>query len=55
MRPVVERLLGAGKEDEVIAALGLRRSLTEIVRLRSQLEWGNHHNELWDEEGEDGA
>lgn len=50
VRPVVERLLAADRADAVIAALGLRRSVTEMFRLREQLEWGNHHNDLFDDE-----
>ena len=52
VRPVVERLLAADKGEEIVVALGLRRSVMEMVRLRGQLEWGNHRSELWDEVGD---
>ncbi|HEY9758872.1 MAG TPA: replication initiation factor domain-containing protein [Oculatellaceae cyanobacterium] len=51
--PVVERLLAAGLEKELFAALGLRRSLEEMVRLRAQVEWGHHQNELWGSEDDE--
>lgn len=42
VRPVVERLLAADRAEQVFDALGLRRSLTESVRIRAQLERGHH-------------